>query len=324
MMRLRGGSGNATIALPAGSVRAPEPPSDRRGARGIFCESVQRGGDRMKWHIGDVTITQFIEIETYGGKEYILPQATPEALRKLAWLCPHFADEAGRIRMSIHSFLVETPTRRIVVDTGMGNDKDRVRPEWTRRKGPFLEQLAAAGCPADTIDTVLCTHLHVDHVGWNTVLVDGRWIPTFPRARYLMAGVEFDHWKGVRDPALAQIFNDSVRPVADAGLVDLIDAGHAVCDEFSLIATPGHSPAHFSIHVRSRGEEALLMGDVAHHPCQMVHLDWCSTIDFDPAQTVRTRHALLSRFAGTPTLILAGHFAGGTIVRDGDVFRMVM
>jgi hypothetical protein len=98
----------------------------------------------MKWHIGDVTITQFIEIETYGGKEYILPQATPEALRKLAWLCPHFADEAGRTRMSIHSFLVETPTRRIVVDTGMGNDKPRGRPEWNGRKGPFLEQLAAA------------------------------------------------------------------------------------------------------------------------------------------------------------------------------------
>jgi glyoxylase-like metal-dependent hydrolase (beta-lactamase superfamily II) len=285
---------------------------------------LQWGGDRMKWHIGDVTITQFIEIETYGGKEYILPQATPESLRKLAWLCPHFADEAGRMRMSIHSFLVETPTRRIVIDTGMGNDKPRGRPEWNGRQGPFLEQLAAAGCPADTIDTVLCTHLHVDHVGWNTVLSDGRWIPTFRKARYLMGRVEFDYWKDVRDPALATIFDDSVRPVASAGLVDLIDAGHPVCDEFSVIATPGHSPGHFSVHVRSRGEDALLIGDVAHHPCQMVHLDWCSTIDFDPAQTIRTRNELLSRFAGTPTLILAGHFVGGTIVRDGDVFRLAM
>ena len=278
----------------------------------------------MKWRIGDVTITQFVEIETYGGKEYILPQATPEALRRLAWLCPHFADAAGRIRMSIHSFLVETPTRRIIVDTGMGNDKTRVRAEWTGRKGPFLEQLAAAGCPPDTIDTVLCTHLHVDHVGWNTVLSDGRWVPTFRNARYLMGRVEFDHWKNVRDPALAAIFDDSVRPVADAGLVDLIEAGHHVCDEFTVMATPGHSPGHFSVHVRSRGEDALLTGDVAHHPCQMVHLDWCSTIDFDPAQTIRTRHELLSRFAGTPTRILAGHFVGGTIVRDGDVFRLAM
>ena len=101
----------------------------------------------MKWQIGDVTITQFVEIETYGGKEYILPQATPEALRKIDWLCPHFADEAGRIRMSIHSFLVETPTRRIIVDTGMGNDKqNRAQPTWNGRRGPFLAQLAAAGC----------------------------------------------------------------------------------------------------------------------------------------------------------------------------------
>ena len=277
----------------------------------------------MKWHIGDVTITQFVEIETYGGKEYILPQATPEALRKLAWLCPHFADAAGRIRMSIHSFLVETPTRRIIVDTGMGNDKQRrSQPAWNGRKGRFLEHLAAAGCPADTIDTVLCTHLHVDHVGWNTVLVDGRWVPTFRHARYLMGRVEFDYWKDVRDPGAAAIFDDSIRPVASAGLVDLIDAGHHVCNEFSVIATPGHSPGHFSIHVSSRGEDALLLGDVAHHPCQMAHLDWCSTIDFDSQQSIRTRNELFSRFAGRPTLILAGHFVGGTIVRDREAFRL--
>jgi len=279
----------------------------------------------MKWHVGDVTITQFVEIETLGGKEYILPQATPAALRRLAWLCPHFADDEGRIRMTIHSFLVETPTRRIVVDTGMGNDKqNRSQSAWNGRKGPFLENLAAAGCPADAVDTVLCTHLHVDHVGWNTMLVDGRWVPTFRRARYLMGRVEFDYWKNVRQPGLAAIFDDSIRPVASAGLVDLIDAGHHVCDEFSVIATPGHSPGHFSVHVTSRGEDALLLGDVAHHPCQMAHLDWCSTIDFDPQQSVRTRNELFSRFAGRPTRILAGHFVGGTIVRDGDAFRLTM
>jgi len=279
----------------------------------------------MKWRIGDVTITQFIEIDTLGGKEYILPQATPEALRRLDWLCPHFADQAGRIRMTIHSFLVETPTRRIVVDTGIGNDKqNREQPIWNGRQGPFLADLAAAGCPADTIDTVLCTHLHVDHVGWNTVLSDGRWVPTFRNARYLIGRVEFDHWKNVLAPAPAAIFDDSVRPVADAGRVDLIEAGHHVCDEFTVLATPGHSPGHFSVHVRSRGEEALLMADVAHHPCQMVHLDWCSTIDSDPQQSIRTRRELFSRFAGAPTLILAGHFVGGTIVRDGDAFRLAM
>jgi hypothetical protein len=210
----------------------------------------------MKWHIGDVTITRFIEIETYGGKEYILPQATPEALRKLAWLCPHFADAEGRIRMSIHSFLVETPTRRIIVDTGMGNDKqNRGQPSWNARKGPYLEQLAAAGCPPDTIDTVLCTHLHVDHVGWNTVLSDGRWIPTFRNARYLMGRVEFDYWKDVRDPALAQIFDDSVRPVADAGLVDVrrlrVTPTGNRHDRAKRFSRCGHDPVAASLWTRA-------------------------------------------------------------------------
>lgn len=279
----------------------------------------------MKWQIGDVTITQFIEIDTIGGKEYILPQATPDALREIAWLPPLFADDRGRIRMTIHSFLVETPGRRIVVDTGIGNDKqNRTQPIWNGRKGPFLEDLAAAGCPAETIDTVVCTHLHVDHVGFNTTLSDGRWVPTFPNARYLMGRVEFDYWKDVRVPAVAAIFDDSVRPVAEAGLVDLIDPGHDICSEFSILPTPGHSPGHFSIHVRSHGEEALLIGDVAHHPCQLVHLDWCSTIDSDPKQAIRTRHELFSSFAGRPTRILGGHFTGGAIARAGEVFRLAM
>jgi glyoxylase-like metal-dependent hydrolase (beta-lactamase superfamily II) len=279
----------------------------------------------MKWQIGDVTITRFVEIETSGGTAFILPQATPAAVRPIAWLRPQFADETGRLRMTINAFLVETPARRIIVDAGVGNDKqNRAMRAWNGRKGPFLQDLAAAGCPPGAIDTVICTHLHVDHVGWNTVLSDGRWIPAFPNARYLLGRVEFDYWKDVREPSAAAVFDDSVRPVAAADLVDLIDPGHHVCSEFSVISTPGHSPGHFSIHVGSRGEEALFMGDVAHHPCQLVHLDWCSTADSDPKQAMRTRHDLFSRFAGTPARIMGGHFTGGTIVRDGDAFRLAM
>src|SRR6516165_4539140 len=190
----------------------------------------------MKWQIGDIAITQFVEIDTIGGKEYILPQATPAALREIDWLCPRFADEAGLIKMTIHSFLIETPTRRIVVDTGVGNGKqNRTQPIWNRRKGSFLEDLKKAGCPPETIDTVVCTHLHVDHVGFNTTLCDGRWVPTFPKARYLMGRIEFDYWKDVRVPSIAAIFDDSVQPVAEAGLVDLIDPDHDVCSEFTLI-----------------------------------------------------------------------------------------
>jgi glyoxylase-like metal-dependent hydrolase (beta-lactamase superfamily II) len=279
----------------------------------------------VKWRIGKVTITQLVEIETLGGKQYILPQATREEIRKLHWLYPHFADENGDLKMTIHSFLVETPSRRIVVDTGIGNDKQNRRfPAWEGRKGPFLEDLVAAGCPAETVDTVLFTHLHADHVGWNTMLVDGRWIPTFPRARYLMGRIEFDLWKTNRDLARTAIFDDSIGPVASAGLVDLIDANYRVCDEIYLISTPGHSPDHYSIHIKSDGEEALLAGDVAHHPCQMAHLNWSSTADSDPVQSALTRNELFSRFTETPTRILCGHFVGGTIARDGEGFRLVM
>ena len=154
----------------------------------------------MKWAVGDVTVTKVVELEMTGGTRFLLPQATREEILPIAWLRPHFADEEGRLRMSIHSFIVETPDRRIVVDTCLGNDKqDRRIPHWNDRDGPFLADLAAAGFPAELIDTVLCTHLHVDHVGWNTRLVDGKWVPTFPRAQYLMGRAEYEHWRNVKD-----------------------------------------------------------------------------------------------------------------------------
>jgi glyoxylase-like metal-dependent hydrolase (beta-lactamase superfamily II) len=281
--------------------------------------------DRRKWQIGDVAVTCLIELESVGGKEWLLPQATPEAIGRLDWLRPHFADGDGQIKMSIHSFLIETPSRRILVDTGIGNDKQNRRfAIWNNRKGPFLENLVAAGCPVETIDTVVCTHLHADHVGWNTRLVDGRWVPTFGRARYLMGRREFDHAKSDRAPGRKAVFEDSIRPIVEAGLVDLVSAGDRICHEVGLVATPGHSPGHLSVRISSAGEEALLIGDVAHHPCQMAHPDWSTTVDFDPAQAARTRHALFAQFAGTPVHILGGHFVGGPIARDGEAYRIVM
>jgi glyoxylase-like metal-dependent hydrolase (beta-lactamase superfamily II) len=277
----------------------------------------------MKWTVGKVAITQVVELEVVGGSRFILPQATREEIKRLDWLCPRFADADGRLKMSIHSYVVETPSRRIVVDTGLGNDKQgRAIPDWNNRSGTFLADLAAAGYPAESVDTVLCTHLHVDHVGWNTRRIDGRWVPTFARARYVMGRIEFDYWKARREPGPAAVFEDSIRPVAEAGRVDLVESDHRLGEEIRLIPTPGHAPGHVAVHVQSQGEAALFAGDVAHHPCQMARLDWSSTVDFDPAQAVRTRRDLFGRFAGTPTLILGGHFTGGRIVRDGDAFRL--
>src|SRR5271156_5510402 len=150
----------------------------------------------MKWRIGDVTVTKIVEMEVTGGSRFLLPQATYEEILPISWLRPHFADECGRLKMSIHALVVEAPGRRILVDTCLGNDKEGRRiPTWNNLNLPFLADLAAAGFARKSIDTVLCTHLHVDHVGWNTMLRDGKWVPTFPQARYLMGRVEFAHWR---------------------------------------------------------------------------------------------------------------------------------
>ena len=227
------------------------------------------------------------------------------------------------MKMAVKSLVVDTPTQRILVDTGLGNDKQgRGVPAWNNLQGPFLADLAAAGFAPDSIDVVLCTHLHVDHVGWNTRLENGRWVPTFGNARYVFGKTEYNHWKThSTDAEKAAVFNNSVQPIVDAGRADLVASDSRLFDEITLIPTPGHSPGHMSIHIASNGEQGLLTGDVAHHPIQMAHLDWSSTADSDPLQSATTRRELFSRFADTPTLVIGGHFDAGHIKRDGDAFR---
>ncbi|HEY8288658.1 MAG TPA: MBL fold metallo-hydrolase [Acetobacteraceae bacterium] len=282
-----------------------------------------------KWKIGDVTVTKIVELEMTGGTRFLFPQVTPELIKPITWLQPHFADENGRLRMSIHTFLVETPAHRIVVDTCLGNDKQNRRiPHWNDRQGPFLADLADVGYPPDSIDTVLCTHLHVDHVGWNTMMRDGRWVPTFPKARYLMGRAEYQHWStNTKREDMRFILADSVTPILDAGLATLVETDHRLCDEISLIPTVGHTPGHVSVVIESRGERALITGDFMHHPCQIAHPEWDTTADSDPEQGIRTRRIMFERLADTPVLVIGTHFAGATaghIVRDGDSYRLAV
>jgi glyoxylase-like metal-dependent hydrolase (beta-lactamase superfamily II) len=283
----------------------------------------------QKWRVGEVTVTKIVELEVTGGSRFILPQATYEEILPIQWLRPHFVDERGRLKMSIHALVVETPAHRIVVDTCLGNDKEGRRiPTWNNLQGPFLADLAAAGYPREAIDTVLCTHLHVDHVGWNTMLVDGKWLPTFPRARYLMGRVEFDHWRSQHErDDMAAIFADSVKPVHDAGLVDLVETDHWVSDEISLVPTIGHTPGHVSVLIRSQGEQALITGDFMHHPRQIARPHWSSAADSDPEQARETRERMLEELAERPVLVIGTHFAGATaghVVRDGDTYRLAV
>lgn len=279
----------------------------------------------MRWTVGRVKITRIVEIAAVGGTRFILPQATAEEIQKISWLAPHYATDEGRLRLNIQSWIVETPTQRIIVDTCIGNDRqNRSVPAWNGRDSDFLARLAEAGYPAESIDTVFCTHLHVDHVGWNTRLVDGHWQPTFANARYLFGKAEYDHWAAhSTEGEYKAVFEDSVQPIVDAGRAELIDSDHRIGDGISLIPTPGHSPGHLSVLIRSDGAEAVLTGDVAHHPCQMRRLDWSSTADFDPVRSIAARQTLFARFADTPTLLFGGHFDPGRLVRDADAYRLV-
>lgn len=273
-----------------------------------------------QWRIGDVTITKIVEQEVSGGSRSLLPRGTPD------WLAPHLLEGDACLRLSIHSFIVETSAKRIIVDTCLGNDKQH-RPVgyWNHRQGRFLADLAAAGFPAQSIDTVVNTHLHIDHVGWNTMLRDGAWVPTFPQARYLISGSEFEYW---RDNATREdtreMLADSVAPVVEAGLADLVQTDHRICDEVTLVPTPGHTPGHFSVRIVSRGQEALITGDFMHHPCQVAHPGFELTSDSDPPRGTRTRWEMFDRLADRAVLVLITHFAGATagrIVRDGDFYR---
>ena len=265
------------------------------------------------WKIGDYTVTRVVEMEVPGGTKFILPDATKEAALELEWMQPHFATPEGRLIMSIHALVIDTGDKRIIVDTCIGNDKERNIPAWSNLQTSFLQDLEAAGYPRETIDVVLCTHLHVDHVGWNTMLVEGEWVPTFPNARYLLADKEFNYWNDSEDEdAYGDIMADSVQPVVDAGLVDLVDWEHVVCEGVQLEPTPGHTPGHCSIHITSDGDEALITGDCIHHPCQMTRTDWCSSADYDQPAGQATRDTLLSKYVDTDVLFIGTHFATPT------------
>ena len=266
-----------------------------------------------QWQVGNVRISRIVEMEITGGSLFILPDATREACLDYPWMQPHFMDENGDLIMSIHALVVDTGKRRILVDTCIGNDKERALPNWNRLQTSFLEDLSGAGYPRASIDTVLCTHLHIDHVGWNTMLVDGEWVPTFADARYLISAEEWSYWDAREDDdAYGPVMADSVRPVVEAGLVDFVAMDHRLCDEVWLEPTPGHTPGHVSVHIASEGAHALITGDCIHHPCQMTRTDWCSSADFDRQQGRKTREALLARYVDDDILVIGTHFATPT------------
>jgi glyoxylase-like metal-dependent hydrolase (beta-lactamase superfamily II) len=286
--------------------------------------------------LGDVTIDRIVELEGPGyDANYFFPDSTPEAWdAEMSWLAPHFYDVKARAYLrAIQGYLVRTPRHTVLIDACVGNQKPRPStPLWHGMTSDWLEKLARTGTQPEDIDIVMCTHLHADHVGWNTRLVGGRWVPTFPNARYVFHKDEIAHWGThgyhVTGPGTGDgCYEDSVLPVIAAGKAELVGNDFAVDDTFTIVPSPGHSPGHFCVEVRAGGRRAVVSGDVVHHPIQMAHPEWNSRFCLDQAQARDTRKRFVEAHADTGTTILAAHFASptaGRIMSDGPRCKFVV
>jgi glyoxylase-like metal-dependent hydrolase (beta-lactamase superfamily II) len=280
--------------------------------------------------LGEVTVARVVEV---GRSSFpttsMLPDATADAIAAHHhWLRPHFFDEAtGDLASRIQTYVVRTPRHTVLIDTGVGNDKVRTGSDaWHLRRGTYLEDLRAAGVTPEDVDVVLCTHLHVDHVGWNTRLVDGRWVPTFPRARYVFAGEEWEYWRS-EDEAGREEYGciaDSVLPVVEAGQADLVESDHRIDEYLRLEPSPGHTPGHACVRLTTSAGEAVFSGDLMHRTVQVAEPQWSSRFCQDPARARATRRAFVDRHADSGVLVLAAHFPRpGYITREngGRRFR---
>jgi glyoxylase-like metal-dependent hydrolase (beta-lactamase superfamily II) len=280
--------------------------------------------------LGDVRIDRVVEIDRSSfPTTSMLPDATADDIaRHVSWLKPAFWDaRTDDLGSRIQSYVVRTPEHTIVMDTCVGNDKSRDgAPAWHRRKGTFLPDLAAIGVRREDVDYVVCTHLHVDHVGWNTSLVDGGWVPTFPNARYVFVGEEWEFWKHQSDSGAEKdgCIADSVTPIVDAGRAMLVEGTFAIGGHLRFEPTPGHTPGHVCVRLTTSGGEAVFSGDLMHRIVQVAEPQWSSRFCYEPRRAAETRRAFVERHADSGVLVCAAHFpTPGYIVRERGEPRFV-
>jgi len=283
--------------------------------------------EAQRWKIGAGTITSVVEeqIERIP-PEMFFPDATAADVARHPWLVPDFADAAGRIAMRVQAFVVELPGRTVLIDPCVGNGKKLALAFWNERTWPFLERFATAGFVPDRIDTVVHTHLHADHVGWDTRLDAGRWVPTFSGARHLYTARELAWCEAGGNPGIDGVYAQSVAPILDAGLGDVVAEDADLGDGLRLEPTPGHTPGHVSLWIESDGATALISGDFLHHPVQCAEPAWAEVGDESVALARETRRAMLARASATGALFLGTHFPtapAGRIVADGAAWRFV-
>ncbi len=271
----------------------------------------------MRFGISDVQVDSVIDLDR---TELPIAKIFPEADRaQLAarrdFLEPLHVDlERDMILLTIQLFILRVGGRTILIDPCVGEHKERPVPaDWNRREATgFLERLKLAGVHPDEVDVVFCTHLHSDHVGWNTRLIDGRWVPTFANARYLVGRSEMQHWLTLQkqSPNRLYAFEDSVLPVVNAGQVDLVDDGYEPAAGLTLAPCPGHTPGQMGLHVHRGGERAVFCGDAIHSPVQVLHPELSAGLDTDRGQARVTRLKLLQELASNGGLLVPAHFRG--------------
>jgi glyoxylase-like metal-dependent hydrolase (beta-lactamase superfamily II) len=285
----------------------------------------------LTFAVGDLTVHRVIESE---GPLFdpltFFPTLTPDLLEEnLSWLKPHYIDPAsGQLMLCIQSYIVRTPHHNILIDSCVGNHKERKSyPFWNQMTSDRYEKnLAATGLTMDDIDFVMCTHLHVDHVGWNTRLQNGSWVPSFPKARYVFADRELAFWteKEQQEPGKHPAITDSVLPIIQAGRQEVVSSHHELSDVVKLIPTPGHTIDHYSVRIGKPGADAVIAGDMIHSPFQARYPELGMRADYDPAQGGRSRRELFSTLCDTSTLLCPAHFPSpskGRLTAWGDGFR---
>ena len=286
------------------------------------------------WGIGPVSVTRIEEQLGFGSfppDQYFTGFDRAVLERHLGWLVPnHYVPEKDALITSVHSWLIRTPHHTILLDACAGNHKER--PWWPRfhqLDTPFLERLRAAGAAPEDIDIVLCTHLHADHIGWNTVLKDGRWVPTFPNAKYLFSKKENDFWDPRINVALAEdpprriAYRDSVLPVVEAGQARIVDGNHAIDDTLLVEPAPGHTPGHILLKLAAGGGGGVFCGDVLHHPLQIYAPHWNSQFCYEPDVARATRRRVLEHCADARALLFPTHFGAphvAAVARRADGF----
>jgi glyoxylase-like metal-dependent hydrolase (beta-lactamase superfamily II) len=302
-----------------------------------------------RWDVGSITVSRVQELPIAAGLlDGLIAEATPAVVLGIGWMRPDFANEDGQTLWDIHAFVVDTGEHVVLVDPGCGNGKTLpLQPAWGGLDTPFLARLAEAGYGVDDVDVIMCTHLHLDHVGWCTQRdADGTWVPTFPRARLVVVRDEYDHFLETMDAPEAEaahgivfegsdpsvpaqyrlVWAETLAPLVEADRLDLVDSGAEVVPGVRYVPTPGHTRGHHSVRLDSAGVSALITGDFIHHPMQIARPAWSSRNDWDTAASAASRQEFLESCAGTDLLVLGTHFTGegaGVVVADGDGFRLV-